>query len=638
MAALLLAVSLGLCGGYLDLGVILVKKSTWYKERSFRSAKDFPWTVPAGHMALVAVPGVVVAALNWRRPGRVSVRVAVWLFATLALAGALLRTPLYTGATLVLAAGLGLWISDGIVAAGLALRPRRLWQCCAALLGVLGVLAAVSSGRQALTEYRATAGLRAARPGARNVVLIVWDTVRASSLSTYGYNRNTTPNLTRWAKKGVLYKRALAPAPWTYPSHSSFFTGRWPFQLNSQWKYRLDTPDPTLAEYLATQGYQTAGFAANTRGCNYETGLGRGFTHYEDYALTPWLLLARTVHGKWLLDHSVGLLDDYDKKWVRLESRSGRAVDDAFLGWLRRRRPDRPFFAFLNYFDAHEPYIPPPGYAGRFGIRPEGMADYKFLVDYVGLGKPQMRTRDVALAHDCYDDCIAYLDDQLGRLLDALQAQGLLANTDVIITSDHGEAFGDHGIFGHAYGVELDETEIPLLILSPEAPAGRVVYSPVSLRDLPATAVDLAGLSADSPFPGRSLATYWKLPIGQAPEITSPAISEQANETAFEQGPQLGRRNSEVQISLVALGFQYVRTGKGEEGLYDLAVDPNELVNLNRTPLGDQWLPVFRKMLLKVLTENPGSTEAEKAYLSTYRKWLAELVHESPPRGVALGP
>ena len=116
------------------------------------------------------------------------------------------------------------------------------------------------------------------------------------------------------------------------------------------------------------------------------------------------------------------------------------------------------------------------------------------------------------MARDCYDDCIAYLDEQLGRLLDELERQGLLANTDVIITSDHGEAFGDHGILGHSYSVNLDEIGVPLVILSPDAPAGREVYSPVSLRDLPATVVDRLGLSDGSPFPGRSLAAYWGLP------------------------------------------------------------------------------------------------------------------------------
>ncbi len=200
----------------------------------------------------------------------------------------------------------------------------------------------------------------------------------------------------------------------------------------------------------------------------------------------------------------------------------------AFLGWLRQRRPDRPFFAFLNYFDAHEPYIPPPGYAGRSGISPKPPRDYQFLIDYMAMDKSSITKRDIQMARDCYDDCIAFLDEQLGWLLDEIRRQGLLDNTVVIITADHGEAFGDHDLFGHATGAHLDEIGVPLVILSPGAPAGRVVDSPVSLRDLPATVLDQLRLSADSPFPGRSLSAYWRSDPGaylkEPPAQLSPSM------------------------------------------------------------------------------------------------------------------
>ena len=137
----------------------------------------------------------------------------------------------------------------------------------------------------------------------------------------------------------MQYNRALAPAPWTYPSHSSFFTGEWPYKLNSQWKFHLDESYPTLAGYLASRGYQTAGFAANTSFCSYETGLARGFDHYEDYSLSPRSLLTRTVPGKWILEKlfsldvsfTLGFGDFYDKKWVILQSRGETELSDGFL-------------------------------------------------------------------------------------------------------------------------------------------------------------------------------------------------------------------------------------------------------------------------------------------------------------------
>ena len=466
-AAVLLAFSFGLCGGYLDLSFMLFRKFCWDQEGFIRSGRDFPWTVPVAHAVLLLIPGAAVAAVNRLRPRFVSMRAASWLFAVLAIWAALLRLPLYGACSLVLAAGLARPISHAVESR--SWHPQRVRYTVAGLLGLLAVLAALSSGRQAIREHLAVAGLPPPPPGARNVVLIVWDTVRAYNLSPYGYARNTTPNLARWAREGVLYNLAVAPAPWTYPSHSCFFTGQWPFQLNSQWKFPLDAPDPTLAEYLASRGYQTAGFAANTIYCSYETGLDRGFAHYEDFPLTSRSLLGRTVPGKWILTNILFRGRFHQLKWIGLESRGAYGTNEAFVGWLRHRRPDRPFFAFLNYFDAHGPYVPPPGFEGRFGIRPKPPRDYDFLFSIMHMDSSSLSKRDILLARDCYDDCIAFLDEQLGRLLDQLRRQGLLDNTVVIITSDHGEAFGDHGHFGHGPGVFLEEVGVPLVILSPGA-------------------------------------------------------------------------------------------------------------------------------------------------------------------------
>ena len=147
-------------------------------------------------------------------------------------------------------------------------------------------------------------------------MLIVWDTVRAYNLTSNRYPRHTTPNLDRWALQGVRYQLAVAPAPWTYPSHGCFFTGQWPHKLNSQWDHVLDSSVPTLAEYLTGRGYQTAGFAANTNYLSYETGLDRGFTHFEDYPLTPWYFFGRTAPGNWALNKVLSQTGLYDVEVV----------------------------------------------------------------------------------------------------------------------------------------------------------------------------------------------------------------------------------------------------------------------------------------------------------------------------------
>jgi arylsulfatase A-like enzyme len=628
LKAILLAASCGLAGGYLDLVIIVFRKFFWNGLKNYANAADFPWSVPVGHAVLLLVPGVLLGVLGWLRPRTLSLRTAAWLFATLAIWMALLRLPLYGVASLLLAAGLGRQLS-GLIASHWQ-RPARAWSLSLLLLGVLGILAAVSSGWRAHRESRALAGLPAPPAHARNVILIVWDAVRASNLSLYGHPRNTTPNLARWARKGVQYSLALAPAPWTYPSHTSFFTGYWPFQLSTQWKYTLDAPVPTLAEHLSSRGYLTAGFSANTLCCTYETRLDRGFTHFEDYPYTPRALLSRTVAGSWILENIVNRGDFYEFKWIRLQSRNATGINRAFLDWLGRRPVDRPFFAYLNYFDAHEPYMPPPGYAGRFGISPRTARDYQFLLDYGSPGWKSVLNRDVGMARDCYDDCIAFIDEHVGQLIDELHGQGLLANTLVIITSDHGESFGDHGYFLHGTGLYLDETAVPLVILAPDAPAGRVVDQPVSLRDLPATVVDQLGLSAGSPFPGRSLASSWHVPRGAPPENT-PVLSEHATETAFWQpDADHSLRRRDVQMSLVARGQHYIRDGFGSEQLYNLSQDPFESANLASTPGGTKAVGDFRRMLLDVLAQNPGTSAAEKAYLVAYRQWLQTIVNDGP--------
>ena len=176
--------------------------SVGIKRGLFEAARDFPWTVPVAHAVLLLIPGVAIAAVSRLRPRFVSLRAASWLFATLAIWAALLRLPLYGACSLLLAAGLGRPISDAVASRGW--HPRTVRYTLAGLLGLLGVLAALSSGRQAIREHLAVAGLPPPPPGARNVVLIVWDTVRAYNLSPYGYPRNTTPNLAQCARPGRL--------------------------------------------------------------------------------------------------------------------------------------------------------------------------------------------------------------------------------------------------------------------------------------------------------------------------------------------------------------------------------------------------------------------------------------------------
>ena len=196
---------------------------------------------------------------------------------------------------------------------------------------------------------------------------------------------------------------------------------------------------------------------------------------------------------------------------VRDAQRCG--VDQSRISELARPTAGtgRPFFAFLNYLDAHSPYEVPSNANHRFGTRPQTPLEQQIIygqwtaIDKLGLPRDYW-----TLARNCYDSCLAYLDEEIGRLCDELERRGVLGETWVVITSDHGEGLGEHDLFEHGESLYSTEIRVPLLIVPPSRiKAQGVVPETVSLRDLPATVVELTGPGNKSPFPGRSLSTLW---------------------------------------------------------------------------------------------------------------------------------
>jgi arylsulfatase A-like enzyme len=445
------------------------------------------------------------------------------------------------------------------------------------------------------------------------VLLIVWDTVRARNLSMHGYGRRTTPHLERLAARGVRFEHAFATAPWTLPSHASLFTGRWAHELTAGWRSPLDGSRPTLAGYLRSLGYDTAGFVANLDYCGRETGLARGFTHYEDYPLNAWEVFTRYVGlGRridrftlaFALDKLTGGRRGASSPLVPLakeHAKCGSEVDRAFLDWLSwQQKRGRPFFAFLNYVDAHSPYEAPDPEAPAFGLRPTSWRDRSVLTRWNSIDKRTLTSRDVQLAIDLYDDSIAYLDARLGSLLDELRRRGVLDDTLVIVTSDHGEHLGDHLLFFHGGSLYRQLLEVPLVIVPPGGePAGRVVDEPVSLRDVPATVVDLLGLEANSPFPGRSLARFGSQVEGAGSSESGPLLAETGRPPILaNQGREPAAKGP--MRSVVAGGMHYIQSADGREELFSLRADPEERVNMAGLPGARAALEGFRGILWSV--------------------------------------
>jgi arylsulfatase A-like enzyme len=475
---------------------------------------------------------------------------------------------------------------------------------------LLATLLAMIGGR-AWSEHRAVSSLPSPPPNAPNLLLIVWDTVRADHLGLHGSGRRTTPHLEALARRGTRFDLAFATSGWTLPSHASLFTGRWPHELGVDWRSPMRRDVPTLAGFLGSRGYDTAGFVANLDHCSRETGLARGFAHYEDYPLDVWDAFTRYLALVRRLQLP-GWACTLEAVWRRYSGRSydlvprakehvkdAAAVDRAFLDWLSwQQARGRPFFAFLNYNDAHTPYEVPDRSVPGFGLRPVSCDERLTLSSWNALDKSSLTARDVQLATDVYDDSIAYLDERLGRLLAELGRRGVLDQTLVIVASDHGEHLGDHRLFSHGCSLYRQLVQVPLVIVGGTAgvPAGRVVSEPVSLRDIPATVADRLGLGRDAPFPGESLARYW-VPGGAAgPPRAEPLLMETGQPVFL---PNQGREPvaQGPMSSLVASGMHYIRSAQGREELYLLATDPEERVNVAGSPMGRVAVQGFRQQL-----------------------------------------
>ncbi len=613
---LMLAASCGLTAGLLEVGTRVLCRSINPTKRLYQVSRHFIWLAPLTYLFFFLGIGIFLAAATrlWPRRGG-------WISPRLIMAAAILPSLIVAGPQIYYEA----WF---ILALGIAVRlvpslerhptGRRRWLLLTlpGLLGFVLVLASLLVAGDRLKERR-EAGRPLPPPESPNVLLIVLDTVRADHMSLYGYVRPTTPNLERFAKRGVRFDQARATAPWTLPSHASMFTGRWPHELGVEWMTPLRGNSPTLAEYLGSHGYATAGFVANTLFCSYDTGIDRGFTHYEDYVLAPlsavrtaklidlnfhWIFALAAEYGTSFDAGPLRPVQELVLGWILERDRiSADSINRKFVDWLARRPdPHRPFFAFLNYYDAHSPYVLPLSAAHRFGLRPRNRADAQVLDGWRDVNKLQLSRYHRTLARDSYDNCLAYLDEQLGVLLNELHRRGVLDRTLVIVASDHGEGLGEHDLFDHGDSLYRTEIGVPLMIVAPSGgQSPGVVKETVSLRNLPATIVDLVGLRAHSPFPGPSLANLWR---GSSPDPGSVTIDGVISELTGPNpsDPNQGRSPAKrgPLISLAEGDFVYIRNeGDGVEELYNEREDPGE--SSNRA--GDEALqPVLKHLRERV--------------------------------------
>ena len=355
----------------------------------------------------------------------------------------------------------------------------------------------------------------------RHVVIVTIDTLRADHLGCYGYANAATPNIDRLAREGAMAVSADAPAPITRPSHISIFTGLYPAQhgIRDNISRALDSDVPTMAEAFKAAGFETAGFVSSIV-LSRQSGLARGFDHFSD----QFDLGADAADEARFLDI--------------LEKRGDAAAGDA-IAWLEGHARARTFM-WVHLYDPHAPYEPPEPYASRYADRP-------------------------------YDGEVAWSDELVGRLEAALVRLGIRDQTLVTLTSDHGEALGEHGEAVHGFFLYEATLRVPLLLRGPGIRAG--THLPVLVRsvDILPTLLELTGVPAPKPphpIAGRSLA---------AAARGMPVTLDEAPVFAESLTPRIHYGWSDLR-SVRDGRWKFVLAPKPE--LYDLARDPGELRNV----------------------------------------------------------
>ena len=376
-----------------------------------------------------------------------------------------------------------------------------------------------------------------------NVILVLVDTLRADHMSLYGYERPTTPFIDELAAEGVVFDRARSQAGCTYPSVNSMLTSRYPFDFYARGPGDMGIPEeyPSLAEILEERGFETVAISASPivrvtpSSHNPTGGFGRGFDVFDEQCL-----------------------------WKPAECVNEKALE--LLATVRE-----PFFLYLHYMDPHDRYRPPATHERRFAGAYDGL-------DFIADGNPNpisdmlyddgptidYTDRDIQHLVDLYDEEILYFDGELRALVAALRQSGVLERSLLVLTSDHGEEFLEHGHVKHCRGVWDTLTRVPLLLRTPGSPARMRISTPVQLVDIMPTVLDILRIEAPAlAVEGGSLRAL----MGGPTPTRRHAFSDQVEYRSSDDG----------RFHLIFNGLE------GTYALYDMLKDPLEQNDLVRS-------------------------------------------------------
>ncbi len=445
--------------------------------------------------------------------------------------------------------------------------------------GRVGGLAAFpSSGSDASSAASAGKATATATRRQPNVLLITVDTLRADKVGAYGYAMADTPNLDRLASEGTRFSRVLTQIPQTNPSHAALFTGLYP-STNGVLVHMVDKLKPgaqTIASVFSDAGYKTTGIYSWVSLDPQFCGFDRGFQSYNGYIVNRNGVFANSQLESLAAIYrqlksalpivstsNIQLGDNYE------ETMDGRAdvTTAAALAWLDGYKSTDPFMTWIHYYDPHYPYSPPAPYDHILGLKYSGTIDGSIETVHKIQQKQLTPTPDdIARLFELYQGEIAFADAQIGKLFDALRTRGLLDDTIVAITGDHGESFAEHGDWFHGWNLWQTETGVPLILRYPSRiSAGRVNDTPVQLVDLLPTLADLARIRPKQSVQGVSL-----VPLLDGTDDGS----QRAAFTELSTGPG---------VSLVTGNWTMIKDlSNGQEQLYNLLDDSAENSDLSK--------------------------------------------------------
>jgi len=414
-----------------------------------------------------------------------------------------------------------------------------------------------------------------------NVLLVVLDTVRADALSCYGNPRPTTPELDQLAGEGTRFDNAYATCFWTLPSHASLLTGLYPSEAGATSETNhLPERVTTLAERLAAAGYRTSAVVRNAW-ISVERGFGQGFEEF---------------------------VEDWRGDTGHEADEEGAAVERA-MEWIRDRGgTGEPWFLFVNLNVAHLPYNPPEPFRSRFASEewPQATVDRLMKIDGGWghlAGGLHLDEADFRILRDLYEVEVSIADEHVGRLLDAIRDSGVLEQTLVIVTADHGENLGDHRLIDHVYSLFDSTVRVPMIVRYPQRfAAGGVVSDAVSLIDVVPTVLDVTGIpTVDDGLEGFAMDDPG---IGERPAVFAengrPINGIRLLVKWF---PDFDTAAIDHQMRMIRSGdIKLIWKADVSAELFDLESDPGELVDLapDRPDLRNQMLSDLRSWSLGV--------------------------------------